>query len=110
MPPEDGLGAFSRRLEPTAVPALIKSSSSLSVLCLLRPQTLQATNATPARRIAPPTPTTTPMMVFFALLLNPLLEPEEPELRDGDAVPVEEAEERDDTEATVVGTPPTVSV
>lgn len=50
------------------------------------------------------------MMVFFALLLNPLLEPEEPELRDGDAVPVEEAEERDDTEATVVGTPPTVSV
>lgn len=105
MPPEDGLGAFSRRLEPTAVPALIKSSSSLSLLFLLRPQTLQATKATPARRIAPPTPTTTPMMVFLALLLNPLLEPEEPELREGDEVPVEEVEDADDVEVCVVTTP-----
>lgn len=105
MPPEDGLGAFSRRLDPTAVPAFIKSSSSLSLLCLLRPQTLQATKATPASRIAPPTPTTTPMMVFLALLLNPLLEPEELELREGDEVPVEEAEDTDDVEVCVVATP-----
>ena len=110
MLPEDGLGAFSRRLEPTAVPALIRSSSSLSLLFLLRPQTLQATKATPARRIAPPTPTTTPIMVFLALLLNPLLEPEEPELREGDEVPVEEVEDTDDVEVCVVATPPIVVV
>lgn len=105
MPVEDGLGAFSRRLEPTAVPALIRSSSSLSLLCLLRPQTLQATKATPARRIAPPTPTTTPIMVFLALLLNPLLEPEEPELREGDELLVEEVKGAVDVEACVVATP-----
>lgn len=110
MPAEDGLGAFSRRLEPTAVPALIRSSSSLSLLCLLRPQTLQATKAIPARRIAPPTPTTTPIMVFLALLLNPLLEPEEPELREGDEVLVEEVKGPVDVEAWVVGTPPMVVV
>lgn len=110
MPLEAGLGAFSRRLEPTAVPALIKSSSSLSGSCLLRPQTLQATKATPARIIAPPTPTTTPMMVFLALLLNPLLAPEEPELKEGDEVPVEEVEDADDVEVSVVATPPMVVV
>lgn len=67
------------------MPAFIKSSSSLS-LCRLRPQILQATKAIPAIRIAPPTPTTTPMIVFFAVELNPLLEPELPELRAGDEV------------------------
>ena len=49
-------------------------------------------------------------MVFLALLLNPLLEPEEPELREGDEVPVEEVEDTDDVEVCVVATPPIVVV
>lgn len=81
-----GLGAFSRTLEPTAVPAFIKSSSSLSLSFRFRNQILQATKATPARIIAPPTPTTTPMIVFFADVLSPLLVVEVPELREGDEV------------------------
>lgn len=49
-------------------------------------------------------------MVFLALLLNPLLEPEEPELREGDEVLVEEVKGPVDVEAWVVGTPPMVVV
>jgi hypothetical protein len=110
VPLEAGLGAFSRRLEPTAVPAFIRSSSSLSWLCRLRPQTLQATKPTPARRIAPPTPTTTPMMVFFALLLRPVLELEDPELRAGDAVLEVEDEVALDVKVCATTVPLMVSV
>ena len=39
--------------------------SSRSSACFLRPQILQATNASAPRTIAPPTPTTTPMTVFL---------------------------------------------
>jgi len=52
----------------------------------LCPQTLQATKAKPAKIIAPPTPTTTPMIVFLAEVLRPEL-PESPlELRAAEVV------------------------
>lgn len=52
--------------------SVIKSSSSTS--CRLRPQILNATIANPASRIAPPIPTTTPIIVFLAFELRPELE------------------------------------
>jgi hypothetical protein len=54
----------------------IKSSSSASPR--FRPQILHATIARPPRRIAPPIPTTTPMMVPFSLELSPDELPELP--------------------------------
>lgn len=74
-----GLAAFSRLPAPTAVPALIRSSSSVASLFLLRPQTLQKTRAMTPMTMAPPTPTTTPMTTFFEDSLRPEL-PEPPEL------------------------------
>jgi len=79
------MGTFSRLAVPTAVPALIKSSSSLSRASFLRSQTLHITAAIPRSRIVPPTPTTTPMIVFLALVLRPGLPKSPPlELRLGD--------------------------
>lgn len=51
-----------------------------SSLCFFLPQILHATNPSAPTSIAPPTPTTTPMMVFFEdelspELLDPLLSP-----------------------------------
>ena len=47
--------------------------SSSSSLCFFLPQILQATNPKAPRSIAPPTPTTTPMIVFFEEVLSPEL-------------------------------------
>lgn len=44
---------------------------SLSSLFFLRPQIRYATTPNPARMMAPPTPTTTPMMVFLVFELMP---------------------------------------
>lgn len=46
-------------------------SSSLSSTCFFRPQTRQATRPMTARTIAPPTPTTTPIMVLRVCLDMP---------------------------------------
>jgi len=46
-------------------------SPSLSSSFFLRPQILHATTNNPARTIAPPTPTTTPMTVFLVLVDMP---------------------------------------
>lgn len=81
----DGLGAFSRGPEPTAVPP-IRSSSSPN--CPLRFfWILQKTKPRAPIMMAPPTPTTTPMMIFLSEEDTPL----EPELfsplREGEPVP-----------------------
>jgi hypothetical protein len=72
--------------------------SSLSSSFFLRPQILHATNAKAPRIIAPTTPTTTPMMVFFVFVDIPLEddEPEgdnEPEAADFEAELVEVKDE-----------------
>jgi len=49
--------------------------SSSSSSCFFLPQILHATNPNAPRSIAPPTPTTTPIMVFFEDELSPELLP-----------------------------------
>lgn len=63
---------------PAALPNLVPIKSSLSSgVFFLRPQILQATMNNPAKMAAPPTPTTTPIIVFLVPVLIPLslLEP-----------------------------------
>lgn len=69
------------------VPASPRSSSRLADLLFLKRMT---TMAIPARRTAPPTPTTTPMMVFFCLVERPeeLFEELEASLSDSFGGPV----------------------
>lgn len=84
VPPE-GLGAFSRTPEPTAVP-LIRSVASSSAAARLRARILQATTPIAPIRMAPPTPTTTPIMIFFWLESRPESESPEDPLKPGDSV------------------------
>jgi len=65
------------------------SPSSFSSVFLFRPHILHATMSSPARMMAPPTPTTTPMTVFLVLVLMPDDLPEL-SLRDAAAVDLEE--------------------
>lgn len=58
--------------EPTAVPEFIRSSSSPGREFLLRPN-LHATTARPPSMMAPPTPTTTPIMIFLRARVKPEL-------------------------------------
>ena len=67
--------------------ALPNISSSSSVLPF-RPQILHATTARAPRSIAPPMPTTTPIIVFFVDLLNPELLPSFPPFSPGALVEV----------------------
>lgn len=67
--PED----TSRLCDPTAAPVFIKSSSSSWPRLSLLRRSLRITKATPARIIAPPTPTTTPIMVLRVEVLMPEL-------------------------------------
>lgn len=81
----DGLGAFSRGPEPTAVPPIRSSSSPYCPLRFF--WILQKTKPRAPMMMAPPTPTTTPMMIFLSEDDTPL----EPELlsplREGEPVP-----------------------
>lgn len=83
----DGLGAFSRGPEPTAVPPIRSSSSPYCSLRFF--WILQKTKPRAPIMMAPPTPTTTPMMIFLSEEDTPL----EPELlsalREGAATGVE---------------------
>lgn len=75
----NGLPAdVSRLCDPTAAPVCIKSSSSSWPRVSLLRRSLRTTKATPAIMIAPPTPTTTPMMVFRVPELIPELPDESP--------------------------------
>lgn len=65
-----GLGAFSRGPVPTAVPPMRSSSSPYCSLRFL--WILQKTRPRAPRRMAPPTPTTTPMMIFLSEEDTPL--------------------------------------
>jgi hypothetical protein len=58
--------------DPTAAPEFIRSSSSPGREFLLR-RNLHATTARPPSMIAPPTPTTTPIMMFLWAVLKPEL-------------------------------------
>ena len=67
----------------------IRSLSS-SPICLFLPQILHATIARPPTTIAPPMPTTTPMIIRFEEELSPeLLELLSPPLKPGDGVDVD---------------------
>lgn len=81
----DGLGAFSRGPEPTAVPPIRSSSSPYCPLRFF--WILQKTKPRAPMMMAPPTPTTTPMMIFLSEADTPL-EPElSSPLREGEPVP-----------------------
>jgi len=66
-PAPDTLADFSC----PALPLLKPMSPSLSSSFFLRPHILHATTKRPARTMAPPTPTTTPMTVFFVFVDMP---------------------------------------
>lgn len=82
VPEAETLEFFSCPPDP---PKFINPSLSSEVFLL--PQILNATTPNPAKMIAPPIPTTTPMMVLRVLLLMPELEEDEPSVLRS-AVPV----------------------
>lgn len=81
FPAPDALVGFSCPVFPKLI------NPSLSSEFFLRPQILNATTPSPAKSIAPPIPTTTPMIVFRVFELMPDDDPELPSLLRA-AVPV----------------------